>query len=136
MVTVNLRNMRSAAKFDCQKFMKVEKRLFYASLPVETSQSEGFHAAATGCPLEALHVEQQNGRPSTDRLHSALKFLILLHIRVYTITTLVLIYTSVAYCAYISIVCHLLDYPLRRRCSCSLDECLKKLKKKTCTEAL
>lgn len=33
---------------------------------VEGSQSEGFQAAATHWPLETVHAEQQNGRPSTD----------------------------------------------------------------------
>lgn len=62
---VNAQSMHSGAKFDCLKFMKVKMR-FYASLPVGVSQSQGFHAAATGWPLETLHAEQQNGRPSTD----------------------------------------------------------------------
>lgn len=49
-------------------------RLFYRFLPLGSGQSERFPAAASGCPLETLHAEQQNGRPSTDWLHSALKF--------------------------------------------------------------
>lgn len=50
------------------KFMKVKKLFFRdASLPTAGNQSERFHAVATGCwPLETLHAEQQNGRPSTD----------------------------------------------------------------------
>lgn len=63
--SVNVRNTHNGAKFECQKFLKVKMR-FYASLLVEASQSEGFQAAATDWPLETLHAEQQNGRPSTD----------------------------------------------------------------------
>lgn len=48
-----------------KSFLKV-KVCFYVSLPVGASQSEGFQAAATDWPLETLHAEQQNGRPSTD----------------------------------------------------------------------
>ena len=61
----NVRGTYGAAGFDCQKFVKVKMRFMHPS-PVGASQSEGFQAAATDLPLETLHAEQQNGRPSTD----------------------------------------------------------------------
>lgn len=58
--------------WDCQKCMKVS--MSASRIPRGGAQPVRRLPRSCRWPLETLHAQQQNGRPSTDRLHSALKF--------------------------------------------------------------
>lgn len=121
------------AKFGCRRLLRV--RLVFLCIPPARNQPVSglpgcCHSLVSGS--EDASCWEAKWPPVNRLTPQRFEFKILLHTSVYTITTLVLIYKPIAYYACFFLVCHLLDYPLRRcRCSCSLDECLRKLKNRT-----